>query len=52
METTFWKEEVNNKQYKINKKLTQKKMEEESYIVLGNGVSNFFSLYFGVSNFG
>ena len=42
METKFSKEEINNKQRKVNKELaSQKKMEEEGYIVSGNGICNF-----------
>lgn len=42
METKFSKEEINSKQYKINNELaSSKKMEEEGYIVLGNGICNF-----------
>lgn len=41
METTFWQDETDNKQYKVNKIASQKTMVEEGYIILGKGVCNF-----------
>lgn len=41
IETTFWQDETDNKQFKVNKIASQKTIVEEGYIILGKGVCNF-----------
>lgn len=42
METTFWQDETDNKQCKVNKIASQKTMVEEGHIMLGKGVCKFW----------